>query len=102
MADGQRAEAIGGDSAGKNSYQNKLKKRKKKFLANVKGFGKQGSFGRGTHLESDEWNYYVNILDAMRRGFESLEDKSKYIHKISFLLTTNSILCVCVFVVVFF
>lgn len=63
--------------AGKNSYRNKLKKKKKKFLANVKGFGKTGNFGRGTHLESDEWNYYINILDAMKRGFDSLEDKSK-------------------------
>lgn len=78
MAEGQRVEAIGGDGgAGKHSFRNKLKKRKKKFLANVKGFGKQGNFGRGTHLESDEWNYYINILDAMKRGFESLDDKSK-------------------------
>lgn len=72
MAEGRRA----GEIRGKNSYQNKLKKRKRKFLANVKGFGKQGNFGRGTHLESDEWNYYINILDAIKRGFESLEDKS--------------------------
>lgn len=67
-----------GNDSGKNSYRNKLKKRKKKFLANVKGFGKTGNFGRGTHLESDEWNYYINILDAMKRGFDSLEDKSKF------------------------
>lgn len=76
MAEGQREAASGGGD-GKHSFRNKLKKRKKKFLANVKGFGKQGNFGRGTHLESDEWNYYINILDAMKRGFESLEDKSK-------------------------
>lgn len=69
--------AEGGGGDGKHSHRNKLKKRKKKFLANVKGFGKQGNFGRGTHLESDEWNYYINILDAMKRGFDSLEDKSK-------------------------
>lgn len=77
MAEGQREAASGGGGDGKHSHRNKLKKRKKKFLANVKGFGKQGNFGRGTHLESDEWNYYINILDAMKRGFESLEDKSK-------------------------
>lgn len=65
------------EGGGKHSFRNKLKKRKKKFLANVKGFGKQGNFGRGTHLESDEWNYYINILDAMKRGFDSLEEKSK-------------------------
>lgn len=61
--------------SGKHSYRNKLKKRKKKFMSNVKGFGKQGNFGRGTHLEGDEWNYYINILDAIKKGFDSLEDK---------------------------
>lgn len=65
------------NGGGKNAHRNKLKKRKKKFLANVKGFGKQGNFGRGTHLEGDEWNYYINILDAMKKGFDSLEEKSK-------------------------
>lgn len=65
------------EGAGKNSYRNKLKKRKKKFIANVKGFGKQGNFGRGTHLEGDEWNYFINILDVIKKGFDTLEDKSK-------------------------
>lgn len=73
MAEGQ-SESGG---SGKNSYRNKMRKKKKKFLANVKGFGKQGNFGRGTHLEQDEWNYYINILDAIKKGFDSLEDKSK-------------------------
>lgn len=63
---------------GKHSYRNKLKKRKKKFIENVKGFGKRGNFGRGTHLEGEEWSYFVNILDAIKRGFDSLEEKSKY------------------------
>lgn len=65
-------------AAGKHSLRNKMKKRKKKFIANVKGFGKQGNFGRGTHLESDEWNYYINILDSIKSGFDSLEDKSEW------------------------
>lgn len=71
------AEGRGGGDNSKNSYRNKLKKRKKKFLANVKGFGKQGNFGRGTHLESDEWNYFINILDSIKAGFDSLDDKGK-------------------------
>ncbi|XP_031622036.1 nucleolar protein 9 [Contarinia nasturtii] len=66
----------GANDGGKNSYRNKIKKRKKKFLANVKGFGKQGNFGRGTHLESDEWNYYINILDVMKKGFDSIDEKT--------------------------
>lgn len=60
---------------GKNSVRNKLKKRKKKFLANVKGFGKRGHFGHGAHLEGDEWSYFINILDVIKKGFDSLEDK---------------------------
>lgn len=69
--------------AGKHSYRNKLKKRKKKFIRNVKGFGKQGNFGRGTHLEGDEWNYYINIMDAIKKGFDSIEDKRKYMKRFS-------------------
>lgn len=63
------------EATGKNSYRNKLKKRKKKFIANVKGFGKRGNFGRGTHLEGDEFTYYVNIMDVIKKGFESMDDK---------------------------
>lgn len=62
---------------GVHSYRNKIKKRKKNFLANAKGFGKTGNFGRGTKLEGDEWSYFINIMDAIRRGFDSLDDKRK-------------------------
>lgn len=79
MAEGRGND--GGGNANKNSFRNKLKKKKKKFLANVKGFGKQGNFGRGTHLESDEWNYFINIMDAIKAGFESLEEKSMCVRK---------------------
>lgn len=65
------------DALGKNNYRNKIKKRKRKFIANVKGFGKRGNFGRGTHLENDEWSYYINIMDTIKAGFVSIEDKRK-------------------------
>lgn len=64
-------------ATGIHSYRNKIKKRKKKFLANAKGFGKTGNFGRGTRLLGDEWSYFINIMDAIRQGFDSLDDKSK-------------------------
>lgn len=67
----------GAPGKGVHSYRNKIKKRKKKFLANAKGFGKTGNFGRGTKLEGDEWSYFINIMDAIRRGFDSLDDKRK-------------------------
>ncbi|KAJ6647162.1 Nucleolar protein 9 [Pseudolycoriella hygida] len=62
-------------AVGVHSYRNKMKKRKKKFIANAKGFGKSGNYGRGTRLEGDEWSYFINIMDAIRQGFESLDDK---------------------------
>lgn len=70
--------ASNSEGAGKNSYRNKLKKRKKKFIANAKGFGKRGNFGRGTHLEGDEWTYFINIMDAIKKGFDSLDDKRRH------------------------
>lgn len=63
--------------AGVHSYRNKMKKRKKKFIANAKGFGKTGNFGRGTRLEGDEWSYFINIMDAIRQGFESVDEKGR-------------------------
>lgn len=71
--EGESAAAVG-----KHSYRNKLKKRKKKFLANVKGFGKQGNYGRGTRLEGDEWTYFTQIMDSIKRGFDSIEDKCEF------------------------
>lgn len=66
------------NQANKNSYRNKLKKRRKKFAANVKGFGKLGNYGRGSHIEQDEWNYFINIMTSIKAGFESLDDKCKW------------------------
>lgn len=69
------AEGSSEPGSGKNSARNKQKKRKKKFLANVKGFGKRGQYGHGAHLEGDEWSYFINILDVIKKGFDSLDDK---------------------------
>lgn len=64
-----------GTTVGVHSYRNKIKKKKKKFMADAKGFGKTGNFGRGTRLEGDEWNYFINIMDAIKQGFDCLDDK---------------------------
>lgn len=72
------AEGSSEPGSGKNSLRNKQKKRKKKFLANVKGFGKRGQYGHGAHLEGDEWSYFINILDVIKKGFDSLDDKGKH------------------------
>ncbi|XP_055591940.1 nucleolar protein 9 [Uranotaenia lowii] len=56
---------------GKNYAKNRNKKRKsanRRFLQNAKGFGRKNSFGRGAELEQEEYNYFVEILEAMN-GF---------------------------------
>lgn len=47
-------------------------------MANAKGFGKTGNFGRGSRLEGDEWSYFINIMDAIKQGFDCLDDKRKF------------------------
>lgn len=44
-------------------------------MRNAKGFAKQGIFGRGTHIDDDQFSYFINILDAMKAGFEDVEDR---------------------------
>ncbi|XP_005177003.2 uncharacterized protein LOC101893336 [Musca domestica] len=55
--------------------RNKKKKKNARFLRNAKGFAKQGIFGRGTHIDDDQYNYFINILDTMKLGFEDVEEK---------------------------
>lgn len=57
--------------------RNKKKKKNSRFLRNAKGFAKQGIYGRGTHIEDDQYNYFINILDTMKNGFEDIEEKGK-------------------------
>ncbi|XP_034104081.1 nucleolar protein 9 [Drosophila albomicans] len=58
-----------------NDKRKRPKKKGNRFMRNAKGFAKQGIFGRGTHIDDDEFNYFINILDAMKAGFEDVEDR---------------------------
>ncbi|KFB47558.1 hypothetical protein ZHAS_00015522 [Anopheles sinensis] len=61
---------------GSNYYRNKAKKRKqfaKRFLQNAKSFGRVGIFGRGTELDQEQYNYLVNILEAMSKQGDTEE-----------------------------
>lgn len=66
---------------GSQAYRNRAKKLKKKtkFIANARGFGKTGSTGRGYRLEGDEWTYFMGIMEVIRRGFDELDDKRELI-----------------------
>ncbi|XP_017469071.1 PREDICTED: uncharacterized protein LOC108361051 [Rhagoletis zephyria] len=66
---------INGSAMDNNKRRQKKKKKNSRFLRNAKGFAKQGIYGRGTHIDDDQYNYFINILDAMKTGFEDLEEK---------------------------
>lgn len=48
--------------------------KRNKFLRNAKGFGKKGIFGRGSHLDDDQYTYFLNILDSMHTDHGDVED----------------------------
>lgn len=53
------------------------RKRKKSFLKNARKYAKKGHFGRGSHIESDLYQYFVRIMETYREGFDNEEDKRK-------------------------
>ncbi|TMW42208.1 hypothetical protein DOY81_012709 [Sarcophaga bullata] len=80
--------------------RNKKKKKNSRFLRNAKGFAKQGIYGRGTHIEDDQYNYFINILDTMKNGFEDVEEKVNMANNVfeqtkgqEVYLASNQIVC---------
>ncbi|XP_055855596.1 uncharacterized protein LOC129918874 [Episyrphus balteatus] len=48
----------------------------KRFFQNAKGFGKKGSYGRGTHIEEEDFTYFMGILETQRNSkFQSADEK---------------------------
>ncbi|XP_039955628.1 nucleolar protein 9 [Bactrocera tryoni] len=66
---------VNGFAVDQNKKRQRKKKKNSRFLRNAKGFAKQGIYGRGTHIDDDQYNYFINILDAMKNGFEDVEEK---------------------------
>ncbi|XP_075169867.1 nucleolar protein 9 [Haematobia irritans] len=80
--------------------RNKKKRKNARFLHNAKGFAKQGIYGRGTHIEDDQFKYFINILDAMKNGFEDIEEKVNMANNVfeqtkdkEVYLASNQIVC---------
>ncbi|KNC24191.1 hypothetical protein FF38_02207 [Lucilia cuprina] len=80
--------------------RNKKKKKNSRFLRNAKGFAKQGIYGRGSHIEDDQYNYFINILDTMKNGFEDVEEKVNMANNVfeqtkgqEVYLASNQIVC---------
>lgn len=61
--------------SGSSGKRKKPKKKGSRFLQNAKGFAKQGIFGRGTHIDDEQFNYFINILDAMKAGLSDVEER---------------------------
>lgn len=53
------------------------RKRGKSVLMNARRYGKQGKFGRGSHLDEDVYQYFVRVLELLKAGFENAEEKRK-------------------------
>ncbi|XP_001360213.1 nucleolar protein 9 [Drosophila pseudoobscura] len=58
-----------------NGKRKRPKKKGNRFMRNAKGFAKQGIFGRGTHIDDEQFSYFINILDAMKAGFDDVEER---------------------------
>lgn len=62
-----------------NTDPNKKKGRKKRknFLSNAKKYAKKGQMGRGTKMTEELYQYFVGILDAMKKGIEDEDERRK-------------------------
>lgn len=76
-------------SADQNKKRQRKKKKNSRFLRNAKGFAKQGIYGRGTHIDDDQYNYFINILDAMKNGFEDVDEKGMFVYFWNILIFTT-------------
>ena len=76
------------------------KKKKKSFLQNAKGFGKKDSFGRGSNLEKEDYQYFLEILKSINVGFDKDSAKRTMANNVfenikgkEFLLSSNQVAC---------
>ncbi|XP_063696347.1 nucleolar protein 9 [Culicoides brevitarsis] len=52
-------------------------KKRKSFMQNAKSFARKGNFGRGTDVDQDTYNYFLNVIEMMRSQEDpkNLEEK---------------------------
>lgn len=56
----------------------KWRKKRKNFLSNAKKYAKKGQMGRGTKMSDELYQYFVGILDAIKKGIEDEEERRKF------------------------
>lgn len=64
-----------GSSKRVRSRSELLKRKQKRTVENLKGFGRKGIFGRGTELDAEEGNYFMKISEAIKEDYDTTEDK---------------------------
>lgn len=55
----------------------KWRKKRKNFLSNAKKYAKKGQMGRGTKMSEELYQYFVGILEAIKKGIEDEEERRK-------------------------
>lgn len=63
------------DSENKDAQPKRKWKKKKTLLSNARKYGKKECWGRGTKITEDMYHYFVGILEAMKKGVDTDEDK---------------------------
>ena len=62
-----------------NDQEFRKRKKKKSFLQKAKKFGKQGRFGKGHNIDSNTYNYFVQVLGTLdKNDFEDQEARGKF------------------------
>lgn len=59
------------------------RKKRKSFIQNARKYGRQGTYGRGSHLDEDTYQYMVRVLEMMRdNAFPSFDEKLIFVNNV--------------------
>lgn len=68
-----------------NPNKRKWRKKRKNFISNAKKYAKKGQMGRGTKMPEELYQYFVGILETMKKGIEDNEERCMCIFQINYI-----------------
>lgn len=68
------------DSSKIDPNKRKNRKKRKNFLSNAKKYAKKGQMGRGTQIPEEMYQYFVGILESMKKGIENEDERRECVH----------------------
>lgn len=73
-----------GDSiSGVQGPRGMKRKKKKSFIQNARKYGRKGTYGRGSNLDEDTYQYMVRVLELMRdNAFPTFEEKLIFVNNV--------------------